>query len=79
VVEPGQARETALALAQKVGSQSPPAVAACKSLIQAARGGAIDAAYAAERESFVRLFDTRDQAEGVNAFLEKRKATWVNG
>ena len=32
-----------------------------------------------ERELFVGLFDTEDQQEGVNAFLEKRKAIWVNG
>ncbi|MBK80178.1 MAG: enoyl-CoA hydratase [Gammaproteobacteria bacterium] len=79
VVEQGQAREAALALAAKVGKQSPPAVAACKSLIQAARGGGIRSAYAAEREAFVGLFDTADQREGVNAFLEKRQAEWVNG
>ena len=30
------------------------------------------------RELFVGLFDTEDQAEGVNAFLEKRKANWKN-
>jgi len=32
-----------------------------------------------ERGLFVGLFDTDDQKEGVNAFLEKRKAEWVNG
>lgn len=79
VVDKGQALASALALAEQVGKQSPPAVTACKGLIQAARGGNIDAAYATERESFVKLFDTRDQKEGVNAFLEKRSASWVNG
>ena len=79
VVDQGEGLDKALELAARVGNQSPPAVTACKALIQAARGGAIDAAYAAERESFVRLFDTKDQTEGVKAFLEKRKASWVNG
>jgi enoyl-CoA hydratase/carnithine racemase len=79
VVEQGAALERALALAENVARQSPPAVAACKKLIQTARSGTIEAAYATERESFVRLFDTRDQQEGVNAFLEKRKPAWVNG
>lgn len=79
VVERGAALETALALADKVGGQSPPAVAACKGLIQRARAGSIASAYATERESFVKLFDTRDQREGVNAFLEKRAPEWVNG
>ena len=79
VVERGAALGAALALAAKAGKQSPPAVAACKRLVQSARHGDIGAAYATERESFVKLFDTKDQREGVNAFLEKREAKWVNG
>jgi len=79
VVDTGQALGRALALAELVGRQSPPAVSACKDLIQRARFGNIGAAYTAERESFVKLFDTQDQREGVNAFLEKRAPKWVNG
>lgn len=79
VVATGEALGRALALAENVGRQSPPAVASCKALIQEARGGNIDSAYATERAAFVDLFDTRDQAEGVNAFLEKRDPQWVNG
>jgi enoyl-CoA hydratase/carnithine racemase len=79
VVEQGEGLTTALALAEKAGKQSPPAVAACKHLVQAARSGSVAAAYAAEREAFVRLFDTQDQKEGVNAFLGKRQASWING
>ena len=79
VVEKGAALEHALKLAQKVGKQSPPAVASCKALIQHARTGNIGNAYSNEREAFVDLFDTKDQKEGVSAFLEKRSAEWVNG
>ncbi|MBX3706525.1 MAG: enoyl-CoA hydratase [Pseudomonadales bacterium] len=79
VVDTGQALGRALALAESVGRQSPPAVAACKTLIQRARHGTVGAAYSAEREAFVKLFDTRDQREGVNAFLGKRAPEWVNG
>lgn len=79
VVDRGQSVGRALSLAQQVGKQSPPAVAACKNLIQSARGGAITTAYQTERDAFVDLFDTRDQKEGVNAFLEKRDPVWVNG
>ena len=79
VVDRGQALDRALALAQAVGKQSPPAVAACKHLIQHARNGDITGAYGNERDAFVDLFDTQDQAEGVNAFLEKRSPSWVNG
>ena len=78
VVEQGTALEHAKALAAKVAKQSPTSVAACKQLIQKARSGPMDGAYTVEREAFVDLFDTEDQKEGVNAFLEKRSAEWKN-
>ena len=79
VVERGKSLERALVLAASVGRQSPPAVSACKRLIQKARSGSIAGAYDAERDAFVGLFDTADQKEGVNAFLEKRPPRWING
>ncbi|MFC3031287.1 enoyl-CoA hydratase [Pseudoalteromonas fenneropenaei] len=79
VVAKGEGLSAALALAEKVAEQSPVAVTACKTLIQKGRTGTIDSALPLERELFVTLFDTQDQKEGVNAFLEKRKANWVNG
>ncbi len=79
VVPTGQALENALLLAEKVADQSPPAVASCKKLIQQGRTGSISSALPLERELFVGLFDTKDQVEGVAAFLQKRKANWVNG
>ena len=79
VVEKGEALSRALSLAERVGRQSPPAVSACKGLIQQARSGPINGAYSAERDAFVGLFDTLDQKEGVNAFLEKRQPQWING
>lgn len=78
VVPSGSAQERAIALTESVSKQSPPAVAACKSLIQSARSGNIAGAYTVERERFVDLFDTSDQSEGVNAFLEKRSPEWTN-
>lgn len=77
VVETGKALETAFALAEKVQKQSPGSVEACKRLVHAARAPA-QAALPLERELFIRLFDTADQAEGVNAFLQKRKPEWRN-
>ena len=79
VVEKGEALSRALSLAERVGRQSPPAVSVCKGLIQQARSGPINGAYSAERDAFVGLFDTLDQKEGVNAFLEKRQPQWING
>ena len=79
VVGPGEAQTAALELAERVGGQSPPAVAASKRLIQLARSSPIAGSYVPERQAFVDLFDTADQTEGVNAFLEKRSPRWVNG
>ncbi|MDX1536248.1 enoyl-CoA hydratase [Arsukibacterium sp.] len=79
VVPTGGAFEAAMALAGNVAQQSPVAVTACKKLIQQGRSGNIKTALPLERELFVGLFDTKDQVEGVQAFLEKRQANWVNG
>ena len=78
VVPTGQALATALALAAKVARQSPSSVAACKSLIQAGRTLPTQHNLPVERERFVSLFDTEDQKEGVQAFLNKREASWRN-
>lgn len=77
VVDSGQALSKALALAERVGTQSPDSVVACKGLIHAARQGVPrSAALSQERERFIELFNRPNQREGVNAFLEKRKAAW---
>jgi len=79
VVAKGEALTVALALAKKAANQSPSSVTACKSLIQMGRDGSINSVLPLEREKFVALFDTKDQKEGVTAFLEKRKPQWING
>nr|WP_120513058.1 enoyl-CoA hydratase [Photobacterium salinisoli] len=78
VVASGQGLETAMKLAAEVANQSPTAVTACKALIQQARFAPLHQGLIQERERFVRLFDTADQQEGVNAFLEKRAPAWKN-
>jgi enoyl-CoA hydratase/carnithine racemase len=78
VVPSGTALEAAMALAEKVGEQSPISVTACKKLIHSARDIAIAGGLEDERTEFVELFSTEDQREGVNAFLEKRQPEWKN-
>ncbi|MFV7710565.1 enoyl-CoA hydratase [Shewanella algae] len=78
VVGKGEALSAAIALATKAAKQSPSSVAVCKQLIQAGRNMPRAQALPLERELFVALFDTQDQKEGVNAFLEKRAANWKN-
>lgn len=78
VVEKGGALAHALKMAERVVSLSPQGVQFSKRLIHQARNGTPRAAaLAVERERFVDLFDHPDQREGVNAFLEKRKANWT--
>ncbi|MDB5967762.1 MAG: enoyl-CoA hydratase [Hydrocarboniphaga sp.] len=78
VVAGGAALEAAIKLAERVARQSPTSVAACKTLIQSARGNPLKQILPIEREVFVDLFDTQDQKEGVTAFLQKRSAEWRN-
>ncbi len=78
VVGKGEALSAAIALANKAAKQSPSSVTVCKQLIQAGRNMPRAQALPLERELFVALFDTQDQKEGVNAFLEKRAANWKN-
>ncbi len=78
MVSQGDSLEKAIALAEQVGQQSPSAIAACKTLIQNHRTGSVQQGYILERELFVDLFDTEDQTEGVQAFLEKRAPQWKN-
>ncbi|MGZ9897938.1 enoyl-CoA hydratase [Shewanella gaetbuli] len=79
VVAQGQSLEKARELAANVAKQSPSSVSVCKTLIQAGRQQPRNHALPLERELFIGLFDTEDQAEGVNAFLEKRSPNWKNG
>jgi len=76
VVETGQALEYALALAEKISKQSPDAARACKRLLNKARENAIQAGLEAERSEFIDLVGERNQLEGTNSFLEKRKPKW---
>lgn len=78
VVGSGEALERALALAEQVGNQSPVSVAHCKQLIDSSHSRTLADSLPLERERFVALFDTADQKEGVQAFLEKRQPEWKN-
>jgi enoyl-CoA hydratase/carnithine racemase len=78
LVATGEGKDAAIALASKVSKQSPVAVNACKKLIQKNRKMPIIDALPQERRAFVELFDSIDQKEGVQAFLEKRKPVWQN-
>jgi enoyl-CoA hydratase/carnithine racemase len=74
----GESRGHALMLAARAAQQSPVAIRAIKPLIDGARKRLPESFRAAERETFLRLFDAADTQEGIQAFLEKREPRWRN-
>jgi enoyl-CoA hydratase/carnithine racemase len=73
VVEDGKALDRALELARTVCSMPPLAVRATKEVMRLGEDAPLEAALALERQAFVLLFDSQDQKEGMQGFLEKRK------
>ena len=65
-----------MSIASSVANQSPSSISQCKDLIHKARLS--NEPYKEELGPFVKLFDTKDQKEGVEAFLDKRKPNWQN-
>ncbi|NJK46667.1 MAG: enoyl-CoA hydratase [Pleurocapsa sp. SU_196_0] len=66
----------ALTLAKQIAARAPLAIRAAKASVNAAFETSLEAGLTAEREQFTKLFGTEDQQEGMNAFLEKRRAQW---
>jgi enoyl-CoA hydratase len=68
--------DAALELAQRIAGMPPLAVRAAKAAVLDAADRQLAAGLARERATFFGLFDTRDQAEGMAAFTEKRPPVW---
>lgn len=65
------------AIAEKIASRGPLAVRACKRVIRAAAEMTIKEGCTLEATAFGLLFTTEDKREGMQAFIEKRAATFV--
>ena len=76
-VEPEDLEAHVMELAANIGTRSPMALQAAKESILAARRMPLDEGLKFERSWFSLLFSTDDMAEGVSAFLEKRKAEFT--
>jgi enoyl-CoA hydratase len=76
VTEPAALLPAVRALADKIASRAPLAVAAAKRALREGAHLPLGEALALEAELFGGLFGTADQKEGMRAFVEKRPATF---
>jgi enoyl-CoA hydratase len=68
--------DEALKLADEIASRAPLALRAAKKMIDASFDASLTKGLAEEKQAFYELFDTADQKEGMQAFIEKRKSKW---
>lgn len=68
--------DESLSLAAEVASRAPLAILAAKEAINRAFEFPLSTGLAEERNLFYALFDSADQKEGMQAFIEKRKPQW---
>jgi enoyl-CoA hydratase/carnithine racemase len=76
MVEDQRTLPRALEMAAEIAALSPLAVAQIKEVMLLGADLPLESALALERKAFQLLFDSKDQKEGAQAFLEKRKATF---
>jgi enoyl-CoA hydratase len=73
VAPSGQALARALDIAREIAAMPPISIMQIKEIVNAGLNAPIDTALMLERKAFQLQFATRDQKEGMQAFLEKRK------
>jgi enoyl-CoA hydratase len=73
VAPTGQALARALDIAREVAAMPPISVMQIKEIVNAGLNAPLDTALMLERKAFQLQFATRDQKEGMRAFMEKRK------
>ncbi len=73
MLEPEDLLDAAMRTAQKMADRAPLAVAETKRIINRGIQLPLDYALEAESRAFARCFQTEDQSEGMQAFLDKRK------
>jgi len=76
VVPVEQYLEEAMALAREIASKAPLAIRLGKEAVNQAFESSLADGISKERRAFYFLFSSDDQKEGMQAFLQKRKAEW---
>ncbi len=77
VVEPAKLLERCREIAATISSKAPLAVQRCKEVINRSVDTRLAAGLRLEVEGFLDLFDSKDRAEGMEAFLQKRPAKFI--
>jgi len=77
VVPDGETVNAALRIAETVASMPPIAVEQIKEVVLAGMDAPLDTGLMLERRAFEMLFASRDQKEGMTAFIEKRKPVFT--
>jgi enoyl-CoA hydratase len=73
VAPAGQALARALDIAREIAAMPPISIMQIKEIVNAGLNAPLETALMLERKAFQLQFATRDQKEGMQAFLEKRK------
>ena len=76
VVPVGEFLNEALKLAEEIAARAPLAVRAAKKMINQSYERFLSDGLEQEKQVFYNLFDSEDQKEGMQAFIEKRKPEW---
>jgi enoyl-CoA hydratase/carnithine racemase len=76
LVPKGQALARALQIGEQIAAMPPLAVQGIREVLRQGADVPLETALALERRVFERLFDSEDQKEGMQAFLEKRKPSY---
>jgi enoyl-CoA hydratase len=77
LAEPGQAVETAMALAERIAKNAPLAVAASKQVVRETQGRTEEEFWAFQAPLMAKVFRSEDAKEGPRAFAEKRAPRWT--
>jgi len=72
----GQALTRAIEIAREIAAMPPISVMQIKEIVNAGLNAPLETALMLERKALLVQFATRDQKEGMRAFLEKRKPTF---
>lgn len=76
VVPDAEVLATALKTAETIAAMPPLAVMQIKEVLLAGQDASLEAGLMVERKAFQLLFDSRDQKEGMRAFMDKRKPAY---